>query len=84
MSSILCVLCGIPFFGTQDRLLASLKTADFQTGEYIVKQGDIGNKFYIIQTGEVVVVEEEALVPGKKPRGKLLTLYEGLHFGEFW
>lgn len=63
----------------QRRFLDKFQSADFQTGEYIVKQGESGDKFFIIQTGEVCVVDEGQ----EKPR-VLCILYDGHHFGEYW
>ena len=58
----------------------SLQTAEFSKGDYIVRQGETGDRFFIIQSGEVKVVDEP---PTGKPR-VLCVLYEGHHFGEFW
>jgi hypothetical protein len=63
--------------------LESLQTASFNTGDYIVRQGELGDTFHIIQTGEVKVVEEFPALGSAKARGQLCMLYEGHHFGEY-
>jgi hypothetical protein len=47
--------------------------------EYIVRQGEIGDKFFIIESGEVEVVDE----PPEGKRRVLCMLCEGCHFGEY-
>jgi CRP-like cAMP-binding protein len=58
-----------------------LQHQDFADGEYIMKQGDIGDKFYIITDGAADVIDE-TIVNHKKQRNVLTRLYEGHFFGE--
>eukprot|EP01050_Picozoa_sp_SAG11_P008038 SAG11_NODE_690_length_7706_cov_7.429078_2_plen_963_part_00 len=51
----------------------SMRAVEFKAGEIIIKQGDIGDTFYIIDSGEVAVD-----IDGKEP----IILKEGMHFGE--
>lgn len=54
----------------QDIVLSRLKPANFSAGEYIVRQGDEGDRFYMITRGEAVVTErmflDETGSPGKR------------------
>ena len=52
-----------------------LKTAVFPPGHVIIKQGDPGNEFYIIEEGEVVCTKEGVDQP-------LCKLKVGDYFGE--
>lgn len=71
-----------PFIG---RDIVTMKVADtpgvqhalFEPGQVIVKQGDIGRNLFIIQSGEVEVVREDA-----GTETLLTTLGAGEHFGE--
>jgi NADH dehydrogenase len=49
----------------------------FEPGQDIVRKGDIGNSLFVIQEGEVDVLDPDA--PGD---GRLAVLGEGAHFGE--
>ena len=41
------------------KLSASLESRRFMDGDVIINQGDPGNTFYVIETGEVVVTVKE-------------------------
>ena len=60
----------------QTRFLQTLKPVDYQPGEYIVREGEMGDKFFIITRGKVSVFRN------KSPE-KLVHLYQGHFFGEF-
>ena len=47
-----------------------------------MRQGEIGDRFFMMQSGEVCVVDEGTA--DGKPARVLCILYEGHHFGEFW
>ena len=55
-----------------------LKRAHFHEGEIIIRQGEIGDRFYIIESGQVEIVREK---PGK-PEERLAIRGEGDSFGE--
>jgi NADH dehydrogenase len=55
-----------------------LKHAHFQAGETIIRQGEIGDRFYIIESGEVEIVRQE---PGQ-PEQQLAVRSTGDSFGE--
>ncbi|GLE02366.1 hypothetical protein PINS_up011204 [Pythium insidiosum] len=65
----------------QDIVLSRLQPANFQDGEYIVRQGEEGTRFYMITRGEAVVTERDLRTPGS-PERELTRLYEGHVFGE--
>jgi ATP-binding cassette subfamily B protein len=76
-------LARFPLFSTLDvadltQLAGLFGTETFEEGRTVVKQGDIGQSFYIIARGVVEVLREE---PDKPPR-HLATLADGDHFGE--
>ncbi|KAK3276295.1 hypothetical protein CYMTET_15624 [Cymbomonas tetramitiformis] len=56
-----------------------LEVCDFQEGMHIIVQGDIGDKFYILTKGTVVVTK--SFNPGEEPKS-LLTMQPGSFFGE--
>ena len=62
----------------QAAVMKSLKSETFPAGATIVRQGDIADKFYIIQKGEVEVLLE---YPDRMPR-VLNRLEKGAFFGE--
>jgi len=64
----------------QKRFLAALTTATYYSGDYIVRQGDNGDAFYIITSGEVAVTKNGE---GEGCEESIIThLYEGHFFGE--
>jgi CRP-like cAMP-binding protein len=63
-----------------DAVIARLRVAHFPNGSPIVRQGEEGDRFYIIEAGEVTV--EEQRTPDDEPR-VLTRLYPGNHFGEY-
>ncbi|OQS02162.1 calcium/calmodulin-dependent protein kinase kinase, partial [Thraustotheca clavata] len=63
----------------QDAVLKKLKPANFSNGEYIVRQGEEGTRFYMITRGEAAVLETHES-DGKER--ELTRLYEGHVFGE--
>mmetsp|Transcript_24677 Transcript_24677/g.36361 ORF Transcript_24677/g.36361 Transcript_24677/m.36361 type:complete len:515 (+) Transcript_24677:137-1681(+) len=65
----------------QLEMYSLLQHQEFQDGEYIIRQGDVGDKFYIITDGAADIIEESW--DGFKVRRDVLTrLYEGHFFGE--
>lgn len=62
------------------KLIDGLEPKKYNKGEYIVKEGDEGEYFYIIEEGEV-----ECLKTPKDPKNDLIavrSLGVGEHFGE--
>ena len=56
-------------------LLSQMETEHYNTNDYIIKQGEIGDKFFIVLSGSVRVVDEVS-------SRLLVTLREGHCFGE--
>ena len=65
-------------FGELDELIKALKKRKVRQGETIIKQGEIGDKFYIIGSGEVSVHIKKGFGGAKK----VATLTTGDFFGE--
>ncbi len=58
------ILRNMPIFDELDAfdlnfIASKLKSESFKAGEYVFKQGDLGDKFYIIESGEIAVYKEE-------------------------
>jgi CRP-like cAMP-binding protein len=67
----------------QVEMYSLLKHTVYTDGDYIVKQGDVGDKFYIITDGAADVVQEKFDPENKTTERKtLVRLYEGHFFGE--
>ncbi|MCX8092692.1 MAG: cyclic nucleotide-binding domain-containing protein [Candidatus Goldbacteria bacterium] len=64
-------------FGELDELIQALRKRKVKKGETIIKQGEIGDKFYIIGSGEVSVHIKKGL-----SSKKVATLTTGDFFGE--
>ena len=56
-----------------------LETASFEDGEYIVREGEWGDIFYIIESGNAIVTK--TIYPGLPPV-QVLSYKEGDYFGE--
>jgi CRP-like cAMP-binding protein len=65
-------------FGELDELIKALRKRKVKQGEIIIKQGEIGDKFYIIGSGEVSIHIKKGLGKAKK----VATLSTGDFFGE--
>mmetsp|Transcript_12350 Transcript_12350/g.22453 ORF Transcript_12350/g.22453 Transcript_12350/m.22453 type:complete len:757 (-) Transcript_12350:56-2326(-) len=73
------VIGNIPFFQKADsavirRVLDKIKPELFLPGDYVFRHGDTANKLYMIQSGEVEILDDQGL--------HLVTLGEGKYFGE--
>lgn len=55
-----------------------LSRAHYRQGEVIIRQGEIGDRFYIIESGEVEVLRQD----DDAPERRLCTLGKGQSFGE--
>jgi cAMP-dependent protein kinase regulator len=57
----------------------ALKSLNFNEGDYVIKEGEIGDVFYIIEEGKTTATK--TFEPGKKP--EVVKTYEkGDYFGE--
>ncbi|MCE5300442.1 MAG: cyclic nucleotide-binding domain-containing protein [Spirochaetia bacterium] len=65
-------------FPQLDELIKVLKKKNVKQGETIITQGDIGDKFYLIASGEVSVNIKKGIGGSKKAA----TLHDGDFFGE--
>ncbi|HDQ26198.1 MAG TPA: cyclic nucleotide-binding domain-containing protein [bacterium] len=65
--------------GYLDELIRALKKRKAAKGEELIKQGEIGDKFYLISTGEVSVYVKKGGFGSPK---KVATLGPGDFFGE--
>ena len=80
---ILQTLKGVDFFsklnmGDLEQLLMSLKRASFPKGHAIIKEGEIGDTFYMISRGKVSVWKKK----GFFSKDRLATLGPSQFFGE--
>ena len=57
---------------------SSIASEHFEAGEHLVRQGDFGDKLYVIRSGRVEVCRER---PGQEPE-RLAVLEPGAYFGE--
>ncbi|KAI8642210.1 camp-dependent protein kinase regulatory subunit [Parasitella parasitica] len=61
----------------QHKIADALESVYFEDGQEVVKQGDVGDQFYIIESGEAFVLKEENGVKQQVNR-----LERGSYFGE--
>jgi CRP-like cAMP-binding protein len=59
------LLCRMPLFAELDtqqvqHIAATMREAAYETGQVIIRQGEIGEMFYVIQAGRVQVAVEQA------------------------
>ena len=62
----------------RQKLPDALKTEEYDADEYIINQGDDGNKFYILISGEAVATKS---IDGAPPK-EVMHYKEGDFFGE--
>jgi CRP-like cAMP-binding protein len=43
-----------------DRISDALQIVTFASGDYIIKQGDLGDRFYVVKSGEVIVTQSSS------------------------
>eukprot|EP00735_Rhodelphis_limneticus_P001946 TRINITY_DN1267_c0_g1::TRINITY_DN1267_c0_g1_i1::g.26800::m.26800 TRINITY_DN1267_c0_g1::TRINITY_DN1267_c0_g1_i1::g.26800 ORF type:complete len:782 (-),score=302.12,sp/P00516/KGP1_BOVIN/37.69/8e-131,sp/P00516/KGP1_BOVIN/32.73/3e-38,sp/P00516/KGP1_BOVIN/31.86/2e-10,Pkinase/PF00069.20/3.8e+03,Pkinase/PF00069.20/2.1e-68,cNMP_binding/PF00027.24/2e-18,cNMP_binding/PF00027.24/3.5e-20,cNMP_binding/PF00027.24/1.2e-18,Pkinase_Tyr/PF07714.12/7.3e+02,Pkinase_Tyr/PF07714.12/1.2e-31,Kinase-like/PF14531.1/5.7e+ len=67
--------------GHLTQLVDALETEEFPTGHVIIRQGDAGDKFFILMDGEVSVTQK-VVKNGQEQENELLRLGRGAHFGE--
>ncbi|KAF4671254.1 hypothetical protein FOL47_001598 [Perkinsus chesapeaki] len=63
----------------RSKIADALKTENYKAGECIVRQGDDGDKFYMIEEGECTVFK--VYVEGQEPK-EVMHLKSGDYFGE--
>lgn len=63
----------------KEQLCDALKSEDFEEGEYVVKQGDSGDKFYLVAEGCLIAEKQET--PSDECR-KVFEYSMGDYFGE--
>jgi signal-transduction protein with cAMP-binding, CBS, and nucleotidyltransferase domain len=67
----------------RQKVLTQIEVKVFRDKEFIIRQGDIGDYFFIIYGGSVRVVEERSFGFGEPTQSvTLVTLREGHFFGE--
>lgn len=64
--------------GELDRVAEVCRTAEFKSGEYVFREGEVGNRLYLILEGEVRISRQ---VPGSGEEA-LAILKPGALFGE--
>ena len=63
----------------RDRLSDAFKTATFEPDETIIREGDWGDVFYILEEGEAIATK--TLTPGQEPQ-EVMQYKVGDYFGE--
>ena len=67
-----------PFFDVE-KLAAALKPAVYLKNDCFIRQGDIGDTFFVIEAGECLITETKA---GEAKERNIVTLYATAWFGE--
>lgn len=62
----------------QHKIADALESVYFENGEEVVKQGDVGDQFYIIESGEAVVLKTDS----NGVQQQVNQLQRGSYFGE--
>lgn len=63
-----------------DRLLFLMKRLKVESEQNVIKQGDLGDQFYVVQTGSLEVIVNTAVLGYLKPGdhfGELALIYDG-------
>jgi len=68
--------------GQLQRLQDVLTEVSFNDGEYVIKQGEHSETFYIIMEGKVKCTKREHMDDPHEPELELMQLGEGQYFGE--
>ena len=63
----------------RSKLGDALKEEKFKKGDYVIKEGEIGDKFFMLSEGEAVATK--TLEPGK-PASQVCEYKKGDYFGE--
>merc|ERR1712232_1489149 len=65
--------------GERAQLADALQKETFAPGAFVIKQGDQGSTFYLVEEGELVVLKSNG--PGQEPQ-QVLEYKRGDYFGE--
>jgi cAMP-dependent protein kinase regulator len=60
------------------KIADALESVTYNDGEIVIKQGDVGENFYLIESGEAAVLQED----DKGVVREISTLHKGEYFGE--
>lgn len=63
----------------RSKLCDAVKEENFETGQFIIREGEAGNKFYLIVAGEAYATKTLA---GKTESTKVMDYKPGQYFGE--
>lgn len=63
----------------RSKLADAIKEANYSPNEYVIKQGDFGNNFYILISGEAVATKT---LPGTTTEEVVMHYKSGDYFGE--
>jgi cAMP-dependent protein kinase regulator len=63
----------------RSQMADALQTIEYESGEYVIHEGEWGDVFYIVEEGQAVATK--TLVPGKAPE-EVLKYEPGGYFGE--
>ena len=85
-STLIKVLANVPILQTLDhshlqRLADKLTQVHYNDGHYIIKQGEVGDTFYVIRSGKVRVTKNNKEEDGGKEE-TIVHLTENQYFGE--
>eukprot|EP00308_Calcidiscus_leptoporus_P000358 CAMPEP_0119357956 /NCGR_PEP_ID=MMETSP1334-20130426/6257_1 /TAXON_ID=127549 /ORGANISM="Calcidiscus leptoporus, Strain RCC1130" /LENGTH=1049 /DNA_ID=CAMNT_0007372323 /DNA_START=84 /DNA_END=3233 /DNA_ORIENTATION=+ len=68
--------------GQLQRLSDVLTEVTYKSGEYVIRQGDYTETFYIIMEGKAIVTKKEDPDSAVEPEQRVMQLQEGQYFGE--
>ena len=63
----------------RQKLGDALKEEHYKQGDYVIKEGEIGDKFFIVNEGEAIATK--TLVEGQEPK-EVMQYKKGRYFGE--
>ena len=63
----------------RSKIADALKEEKFKKGDYVIKEGELGNTFYLISEGEAIATK---LIEPDKPAVQVLAYKRGDYFGE--
>ena len=63
----------------RQKLGDALKEEKYKKGDYVIKEGEIGDKFFIVSEGSAIATK--TLEPGQEPK-EVMKYEKGAYFGE--